>query len=99
VDIPARPGSSDESGRSREGPSVSIERTIEELAPYMRGWRSYFGFCETPGVLNSGNGHGKGREPLRTWETITAGGAVAFKAVERRSRGASGTGTSDPAAA
>jgi len=31
--------------------SVSIETTIEELAPYMRGWRSYFGFCETPVVL------------------------------------------------
>src|SRR5262250_2879962 len=30
---------------------VSIETTIEELAPYMRGWRSYFGFCETPTVL------------------------------------------------
>jgi RNA-directed DNA polymerase len=22
-----------------------------ELAPYLRGWRSYFGFCETPVVL------------------------------------------------
>src|SRR5437899_10408561 len=21
------------------------------VAPYMRGWRSYFGFCETPEVL------------------------------------------------
>src|SRR6516165_3664564 len=30
---------------------VSMETTMEELAPYMRGWRSYFGFCETPGVL------------------------------------------------
>ena len=30
---------------------VSIESTIEELAPYMRGWRGYFGFCETPEVL------------------------------------------------
>ncbi|MGH9158768.1 MAG: group II intron reverse transcriptase/maturase [Vicinamibacteraceae bacterium] len=30
---------------------VSIETTIEELAPYIRGWRSYFGFCETPVVL------------------------------------------------
>ena len=26
---------------------------MEELAPYMRGWRSYFGFCETPRVLGS----------------------------------------------
>jgi len=24
---------------------------MDELAPYMRGWRSYFGFCETPEVL------------------------------------------------
>jgi Reverse transcriptase (RNA-dependent DNA polymerase)/Group II intron, maturase-specific domain len=30
---------------------VSIETTMAELAPYMRGWRSYFGFCETPEEL------------------------------------------------
>ena len=24
---------------------------MEELAPYIRGWRNYFGFCETPEVL------------------------------------------------
>ena len=30
---------------------VSMETTMAELAPYMRGWRGYFGFCETPGVL------------------------------------------------
>src|ERR1700740_1425751 len=35
----------------RRAKGVSIETTIEELAPYMRGWRSYFGFCETPVVL------------------------------------------------
>ena len=45
-------GSSDESGRSREGPKgVSIKTTVGELAPYMRGWRGYFGFCETPEEL------------------------------------------------
>jgi RNA-directed DNA polymerase len=32
---------------------VSVETTMEELAPYMRGWRGYFGFCETPEVLLS----------------------------------------------
>ena len=36
---------------TRRAKSVSIETTIGELAPYMRGWRSYFGFCETPEVL------------------------------------------------
>jgi RNA-directed DNA polymerase len=36
---------------TRQAKSVSLETTMEELAPYMRGWRSYFGFCETPEVL------------------------------------------------
>jgi RNA-directed DNA polymerase len=38
---------------TRRAKSVSLETPIEELAPYMRGWRSYFGFCETPWVLVS----------------------------------------------
>jgi len=36
---------------TRRAKGVSIQKTIEELACYMRGWRSYFGFCETPEVL------------------------------------------------
>src|SRR6478672_26744 len=36
---------------TRRAKSVSMETTMEELATYMRGWRSYFGFCETPEVL------------------------------------------------
>jgi len=36
---------------TRRAKSVSIESTIAVLAPYMRGWRGYFGFCETPVVL------------------------------------------------
>jgi RNA-directed DNA polymerase len=31
--------------------SVSLEATMVELVPYLRGWRGYFGFCETPEVL------------------------------------------------
>src|SRR5246127_422806 len=38
---------------TRRAKGVSIETTMEELAPYMRGWGSYFGFCETPRVLVS----------------------------------------------
>jgi RNA-directed DNA polymerase len=38
---------------TRRAKGVSIEETIAELAPYMRGWRGYFGFCETPWVLIS----------------------------------------------
>jgi len=36
---------------TRRAKGVSIETTVAELAPYLRGWRSYFGFCETPEVL------------------------------------------------
>ena len=36
---------------TRRAKGVGMETTMEELAPYMRGWRSYFGFCETPEVL------------------------------------------------
>src|SRR6266404_2137245 len=36
---------------TRRAKGVSFEATMEDLAPYMRGWRSYFGFCETPEVL------------------------------------------------
>jgi RNA-directed DNA polymerase len=28
-----------------------VERTVKELTAYLRGWKSYFGFCETPSVL------------------------------------------------
>ena len=30
---------------------VSLERMVQELTTYLRGWQSYFGFCETPSVL------------------------------------------------
>src|SRR6202049_2845987 len=36
---------------TRRARGVSIKTTMDELAPYMRGWRGYFGFCETPEVL------------------------------------------------
>ena len=31
---------------------VSLERMVERLAVYLTGWRGYFGFCETPSVLD-----------------------------------------------
>jgi RNA-directed DNA polymerase len=31
--------------------SMSLEQTMAVLAPYMMGWRAYFGFCETPDEL------------------------------------------------
>jgi len=37
-------------GRTR---GISIEQMTKELSSYLRGWKSYFGFCETPSVLEN----------------------------------------------
>jgi RNA-directed DNA polymerase len=36
---------------TRRTRGVSIESMVEELSTYLRGWLSYFGFCQTPTVL------------------------------------------------
>jgi RNA-directed DNA polymerase len=36
---------------TRRARGTSVETIMAELATYMRGWRGYFGFCETPQVL------------------------------------------------
>src|ERR1035441_4706769 len=35
-------------GRTR---GISIEQMSKELSSYLRGWKGYFGFCQTPSVL------------------------------------------------
>jgi RNA-directed DNA polymerase len=32
---------------------VNLQKLIQELAPYLMGWRGYFGFCQTPRVLSN----------------------------------------------
>ena len=52
---------------------VGMETTMGELAPYMRGWRSYFGFSETPEVLVSLTGWVRRRLRCalwRQWKTV-----------------------------
>jgi RNA-directed DNA polymerase len=36
---------------TRRTRGISLERMVEELSRYLRGWRGYFGFCQTPSVL------------------------------------------------
>jgi len=38
---------------TRRTRGLSLEQVIEELAPYLIGWRGYFGFCQTPRVLTN----------------------------------------------
>jgi RNA-directed DNA polymerase len=36
---------------TRRTRGISLPRVIEELTPYLIGWRGYFGFCQTPQEL------------------------------------------------
>src|SRR6516165_10854773 len=36
---------------TRRTRGISLPQLIEDLAPYLLGWRGYFGFCQTPRVL------------------------------------------------
>ena len=38
---------------TRRTRGVSLEQMMKELAAYLRGWKSYFGFCQTPSVLQA----------------------------------------------
>jgi RNA-directed DNA polymerase len=36
---------------TRRTRGISVQAVVEQLAPYLRGWRSYFGFCQSPSTL------------------------------------------------
>jgi hypothetical protein len=38
---------------TRRTRGINLPQLIEELTPYLIGWRGYFGFCQTPRVLTS----------------------------------------------
>ena len=40
---------------TRRTRGISVETMVEQLATYLRGWGSYFGFCQTPSVLEKLN--------------------------------------------
>jgi RNA-directed DNA polymerase len=42
---------------TRRTRGIDAKRMVEELSRYLRGWRGYFGFCETPSVLRDLDSH------------------------------------------
>jgi RNA-directed DNA polymerase len=38
---------------TRRTRGISIQQMVKELTSYLRGWKSYFGFCETPSALRN----------------------------------------------
>ncbi len=39
--------------KTRRTRGISLRQLIEDLTPYLIGWRGYFGFCQTPRVLTN----------------------------------------------
>jgi hypothetical protein len=72
---------------TRRAKGVSIETTIQELAPYMRGWRSYFGFCETPRVLVSLTSWGPGCWPGQSGKELVSTQGCLHSSAERQRNG------------
>src|SRR6202035_5095274 len=38
---------------TRRTRGISLEQMLKELAGYLRGWKSYFGYCQTPSLLKT----------------------------------------------
>ena len=38
---------------TRRTRGISLEQMTKELAAYLRGWKGYFGYCQTPSVLKT----------------------------------------------
>lgn len=65
---------------------VSLERMVDELARYLAGWRGYFGFCQTPSVLQSLDSWIRRRLRCFQWKQWRRG---TTRFAELRKRGAS----------
>jgi len=71
---------------TRRTRGISIERMIEELQPFMIGWRGYFGFCETPSILRDLESWTRRRLRCFLWKQWKRG-RVRFKELRERGVG------------
>ncbi len=53
---------------TRRTRGVSIERMVEQLSRYLKGWLGYFAFCETPSVLRDLEGWMRRRLRCVVWK-------------------------------
>ena len=61
----------------------SLPQVVEELGPYLIGWRSYFGFCQTPRVLTNLEAWIRRRLRMYLWRQWQ-NGPNRFKELRRR---------------
>ena len=61
----------------------SLPQVVEELRPYLIGWRGYFGFCQTPRVLTTLEAWIRRRLRMHLWRQWQ-NGTNRFKELRRR---------------
>ena len=61
----------------------SLPQVVDELKPYLIGWRSYFGFCQTPRVLTNLEAWTRRRLRMYLWRQWQ-NGHNRFKELRRR---------------
>lgn len=69
--------------RTRRTRGQSLDQVIDGLRPYLIGWRSYFGFCQTPRVLTNLEAWIRRRLRMYLWRQWQ-NGPNRFKELRRR---------------
>lgn len=72
---------------TRRTRGVSEEQMTKELASYLRGWKGYFGYCETPSVLRKLEAWMRRRLRSVIWKQWKRG-TVRFEKLRQRNIGA-----------
>src|SRR5215471_13896224 len=72
---------------TRRTRGVSVEQTTKELASYLRGWKGYFGYCQTPSVLRKLEAWMRRRLRSMIWKQWKRG-TVRFEKLRQRNIGA-----------
>jgi len=71
---------------TRRTRGISVGRMVQEVATYLRGWRGYFGFCQTPSVLQRLDAWLRRRLRSFLWKQWKRG-TVRFRELRRRGVG------------
>jgi len=71
---------------TRRTRGVSVSRMVQEVATYLRGWRGYFGYCQTPSVLRALDAWLRRRLRSFLWKQWKRG-RVRFRELRRRGVG------------
>jgi Group II intron, maturase-specific domain len=74
---------------TRQTRGISLEQMRKELAAYLRGWKSYFGYCPTPWILRNLDYWRRRRLRSMSWKQGKRG-AVPGTSTTGRKRGPAG---------